>query len=116
MNLGDKIKSIGTIVVTAGVFILVVIWMVAVWKNLGAAPVYNEDGTVKLDEFARAKDILVLVFPLLTTAVGFWLGSQGTAKAEEKADKADAQKTAVLDSAEPGLLETARQNYPDAFN
>lgn len=45
--------------------------------NLGKAPIYNSDGTVKLDQYARAKDIFALVLPFLTTVAGFWLGFAG---------------------------------------
>ena len=56
------------------------------------------------DEFQRAKDIFVLVLPLLTTAVGYWLGSQGTAKAEEKTEVAQKQKEALLGAGSDDLL------------
>ncbi len=76
MSMTDSIKSAGTIVVTALIFVFVAMWSLAVWKNLGKAPVYLADGkTVEVDEFLRAKDIFVLVLPLLTTTVGYWLGS-----------------------------------------
>ncbi len=126
MNLTEKIKSAGTIVVTALIFIFVAMWSVAVWRTLGKAPVYFADGkTVKVDEFLRAKDIFVLVLPLLTTAIGYWLGSQGTVKAEKKADEAEAGKTVAQKTAHEAAsgeaaarakLEYATQMYPEAFN
>lgn len=129
MALTEQIKSAGTIVVTALVFILVLVWMVAVWQNLGSVPEHNDDGTLKIDKYARAKDIFVLVLPLLTTAVGFWLGSQGTAKAEEKAAKADekavvaearvntvqAQKEALLSVVEPTQVDAAEEKLGAKF-
>jgi hypothetical protein len=116
MSLTDRIKSAGTIVVTILIFVFVAGWAFAVWQRLGTPPVYLKDGTtVSVDEFARAKDLFVLVFPLLTTAAGYWLGSQGTTKAEEKAKKAEAKKDAVLSESQPGIIEKARAADPDAF-
>jgi hypothetical protein len=113
----DAIKSAGTIVVTLLIFIIVGGWMVAVFLSIGEAPTYRSDGSVEVDEYARAKDILVLVLPLLTAVVGYWLGSQGTAKAEDRADKAEAQKTALAAAATDGdLLTKAKGQNPDAFN
>jgi hypothetical protein len=119
----DKIKNTGTIAVTVLVFILVIVWMVAVFKNLGKAPHYRS-GTLSYDEFTRAKDVLVLVLPLLTTAVGYWLGSQGTAAAQKKADAAEgkaqvAQKEASDAQAEAahrkGQLDLLEKTHPQAF-
>ena len=116
MDRGDTIKSWGTIIVTALVAIIVIGWiLLAVLPNLGRAPVYNSTGTLAIDEYSRAKDILVLILPLLTTAVGYWLGSQGTAKAEDRAKKAEDQKSAVLSVSADGALEKARKANPDAF-
>lgn len=114
----DNVKSAGTIVVTAVIFVFVAMWSVAVWKNLGKPPQYLADGkTVKVDEFARAKDIFVLVLPLLTTAVGYWLGSQGTVKAEKKADAAEADKTSALQNAaaSQATLDHIQRTHPEAF-
>lgn len=116
MGVTDKVKSSGTIIVTVAIFVFVGAWSLAVWSRLGTPPTYLADGkTVKVDEFSRAKDLLVLVFPLLTTAVGYWLGSQGTAKAEEKAKQAEARKEAVIAEAQPGVLLAAIEKYPKAF-
>ena len=116
MDLGDSIKSWGTIIVTSVVLIFVGAWMFAVWTRLGQAPSYDSKGSLVVDEYSRAKDILVLVFPLLTTAVGYWLGSQGTAKAEQRAKQAEDQKAAVLSvSKDDDVLKRARDSHPDAF-
>lgn len=121
----DSIKSAGTIVVTILIFVFVAMWSVAVWQNLGSPPKYLPDGkTVKIDEFARAKDIFVLVLPLLTTAVGYWLGSQGTVKAQQRADDAEAAKTSALQAASAAKSEAAatqavldhvKGTHPQAF-
>lgn len=122
-TLTERVKSTGTIAVTVLVFILVIVWMVAVWRNLGKAPHYRKD-TLSYDEFTRAKDVLVLVLPLLTTAVGYWLGSQGTAAAQKKAETAEnkaseAQKQASDAHAESarrqGQLEQLEKTHPQAF-
>lgn len=116
MSLPDRVKSAGTVIVTVLIFAVVVFWIVVVAARLGTPPVVDENGAVRYDEFVRAKDIFVLVLPLLTTAVGYWLGNQGTVKAEEKAAKAEARKDAVLAEGEPDLLEKARARYPQAWN
>lgn len=56
--------------------------------NSGKVPIYHSDGTAKLDQYARAKDIFALVLPFLTTVAGFWLGSQGTVQAQSKSPTA----------------------------
>lgn len=116
MDAVDKLKSAGTVVVSVLTFAFVLAWSVAVWARLGEPPTYLKDGkTVSVDEFVRAKDLFVLVLPLLTSVVGYWLGSQGTAKAEDKAAKADAKKDAVLAAAPPEVLAQARNLHPEAF-
>ena len=52
--------------------------------NSGKVPIYHSDGTAKLDQYARAKDIFALVLPFLTAVAGFWLGSQGTVQAQRQ--------------------------------
>jgi hypothetical protein len=113
----ESIKAAGTIIVTALVVLFVILWGLAVWQTLGKPPQYLPDGkTIQMDEFARAKDILILILPLLTTAVGYWLGSQGTAQAEVKAKQAEAKKDAVLSVSPPNMLAEAQKQHPDAFN
>ena len=60
--------SMGTVIVSAAVFVIVLIWLVIVAMNLAKVPIYNSDGTLKLGQYARAKDIFALVLassPLL---------------------------------------------------
>lgn len=88
---------------SAGLFVIVLVWLVIVGMNLGKVPIYHSDGTVRLDHYARAKDIFALVLPFLTTVAGFWLGSQGTVQAQRQAAgatavarKAQEQRSATL--------------------
>jgi hypothetical protein len=55
--------SMGTVIVSAALFVIVLVWLVIVAMNLGKVPIYNSDGAVKLDQYARAKDIFALVLP-----------------------------------------------------
>lgn len=124
LSKADTIKSTGSIIVTILLFIVVGFWIWFVARNLGKTPTYNADGTVKLDEYSRAKDILVIFVPLLTTAVGFWFGSQGTVQAQKQtavanqtaavandhAHQAGLREKLILDaSSEPNLLAKAAQ-------
>lgn len=119
MALSDNVRNTGTIVTTVAVFVLVLVWMIAVWVNLGKLPEYNDDGTVRIDEFQRAKDILSLVFPLATIAVGYWLGSEGKAKSDDKAKAAEAEntaiRTAVKESNDPEILTRAKAIFDEQF-
>ena len=102
---------------------------------MGKVPIYNQDGTLRMDQFIRARDVLALVLPFLTTVAGFWLGSQGTAQAQNQAEAAQNrakgaqdeltrksdQMAAVIAYASSKLpegenvLDGARQAHPEAF-
>lgn len=98
-------------------------WLWVVSQNLSVRAEVGADGAIVLDQFQRAKDVLLAVLPLLTLALGYWFGTQGTAKAEEKADKATADAknaeeriaTIVGASQDTDLLTRARQQNPRAF-
>lgn len=90
-------------------------WLALVASNMSTPPTLGTDGKVVLDEFQRAKDILLVVLPLLTTALGYWFGAAGKEKAEEKADRSAKQLDSVLDAAPAGVLEEAKRQHPDAF-
>jgi hypothetical protein len=90
------------VVITAGLFVFVAWWLVVVSRHLGDAPSVNANGDVVLDEFQRTKDILLVVLPLLTTALGYWFGSEGKDKAEESAKQAE--KTAKDEQAKVQAL------------
>lgn len=116
---GTRIRG----VITALLLGLVFWWLVVVAANLDSVPRVNAKGQVLLDEFQRSKDILLVVLPLLTTALGYWFGAAGKEKAEERAEEATRSAAeerrklqAVLDtSPETELLNRARSAYPDAF-
>jgi hypothetical protein len=95
--------------------VLTVWWLTVVASKLGNKPQVDESGAVTLDEFQRAKDILLVVLPLLTTALGYWFGAAGKATAEEKAEAATTQLQEVLDVGGEGLLAAAKQRNPGAF-
>lgn len=132
----DRFRRAGAVVMTGIVVVGAAWWAVVVFMNLGVEPVYNEDGTLRIDRFSRAKDILSLILPLLTAALGFWFGSQGTVKAEKQADKAEKQADQArkaVDAAhnrevaltsvaahtsadsEKSILELAKEQFPDHF-
>jgi hypothetical protein len=112
--------------VRAGITLILLVvtglWLLAVYGELGSPVTKQTDGTT-LDEFQRAKDILLVVLPLLTSSLGYWFGSAGRQQAENKAeqatgvaDKAQRKLAGVLDSAtEPGLLDKAKAKDPEAF-
>jgi hypothetical protein len=102
-------------VLTAALLILVSWWLVVIGTHITSAATKGSDGQV-LDPFQRAKDILLVVLPLLTTALGYWFGAAGKATAEAASQNAQGKLAAVLDtSSEPGLLAAAREKHPDAF-
>lgn len=99
-------------------------WLAEVASRLGTAPTKDTKGNIIVDQYQRAKDILLVVLPLVTTALGYWFGSQGKDKAETAANAAkdETQNTkeqlagvkAVV-STNPELLERAKHLYPKAF-
>jgi hypothetical protein len=102
---------------------LVAWWLVAISQQLATAPTYADDGTLILDPFQRAKDILTVLLPLLTAAIGFYAGAEGKEKAEElkeqaeaNKDKAQAQLTAVTSVGDPDILAKAKEAFPEAFD
>lgn len=110
------IKSIGTILITVFVFGIVIWWLAVVLNRIGTTPTVNATGTVIVDQYQRAKDILLVVFPLATAAVGYWFGNQGRARAQEQAQQAQSKVTAVLGTSDDGaLLKKAAASFPAAF-
>jgi hypothetical protein len=114
--LAALIKSVGTILVTVFVFGIVIWWLAVVLSRIGSAPSVNPSGAVIVDQYERAKDILLVVFPLATAAVGYWFGNQGRARAQEQAQQAQSKVTAVLGTSADGeLLKKAAATFPAAF-
>jgi hypothetical protein len=122
-------RDIGAGITTVLIFVMLIWWLVVVSRYVGTSPVVDAKGNIIQDTFGNAKDILLAILPLATTAIGYWFGSQGTTQAQDTADHATktaatattaaatAQKqlSAVLDQSAPGTLLRAKQNHPDAF-
>ena len=118
-------KDFGTWVrmgITVILLAMAAAWLVVVYGALGDPTVKSADGSV-LDQFQRSKDILLVVMPLLTTALGYWFGSAGRQEAQNTAsaaqgaaDMAQRKLASVLDSSEEsGLLDKAKEKDPEAF-
>jgi hypothetical protein len=93
-----------------------------VYHVIDEPPIVDQAGKVTLDVYQRAKDILLVVLPLLTTALGYWFGAKESEKAQKDKDTALKQKDqmhaklqAVLDSSTTPLLEAAREKHREAF-
>jgi hypothetical protein len=125
----DRIKNLGAVITTVFIFIILLWWLVVVARHIGEAPKVNKAGAVTLDVFQRSKDILLVVLPLATTAIGYWLGNQGAVQAQQTAQNANdqaqsaqkdaaaaqAQLAAVVDVSEPNTLAKAKSTHPEAF-
>lgn len=82
----------------------------------------DANGNVIIDPFQRSKDILLVVLPLFSASIAYWVGAQGTndakkdAKdAKEEVKKSENQLKAVLAAVEPDALDKARMAHPEAF-
>jgi hypothetical protein len=93
------IKGAGTIIVTIFIFVIVSTWLYFTATKVGVAPVFNSKGVATIDQYQRAKDLLQIVFPLATAAVGFWFGNQQTVQAQKQADTATQSAQAAHDQA-----------------
>ncbi len=124
----DIIKNIGTWATTLFVFALVAWALFYVFADLGTAAVLDAKGHVTLDKYARSKDVLSVVFPLATAAVGYWFGNKGVSDANAHADEATARATAAQKETKavvaaasaklpPGtdILTEAKSAHPEAF-
>lgn len=115
MPSADQIKTVGAGVATVLTGLIVIWWLIVVASVLDVAPEVNAQGAVVLDQFQRAKDILLVVFPLFSASVAYWVGSSGTAEAKKDVAAAQGQMNAVLDKAPQGTLEQAKAAHPDVF-
>lgn len=111
----DKLKSLGAVVVTFITGLLVAWWLYEVSTRLGKAATLDPEGNIILDEFQRAKDILIIVLPLFTAAIGYWVGNQGVSEAKKDAKQSEEKVNAVLSEAPADVIERARTKYPGAF-
>ena len=114
----DRFKAYGAAAVTLLTGGLVVWWLVIVAQRIGVKPEV-ENGNVVLDEWSRAKDILLVVLPLFSASIAYWVGAQVGAKEtnEAKSEAAGAKDKleAVLDASPQGTLESAKEAHPEAF-
>ncbi len=111
----DTIKSLGAAVVTLVTASLTIWWLYEVASRLGLAPTKDDAGNIVLDQFQRAKDILIVVLPLFSAALAYWVGSQGISAAKEEAASAKGKLDAVLDVSPEGILKRAKELHPTAF-
>jgi hypothetical protein len=113
--MNDQIKAAGVAVVSVATFALTLWWLVLVAQRLGVKAEVDASGNVTLDTFQRAKDILLVVLPLFSAALAFWVGNSGTAEAKKQEKVAKEQLNAVVDTSPEGILEKAKQKHPDAW-
>lgn len=86
----DKwLKPAGAVFVTVITSVILIWWLVIVGGRIGKVPTVDAQGNVILDEWQRAKDVLLIVAPLFTAAMGYWLGSKESATAAEDAQNAE---------------------------
>jgi hypothetical protein len=112
--MSEKIKSIGAAVVSLVTAAFAIWWLALVANRLGVKPEV-ENGAVVLDQFQRAKDVLLVVLPLFSASLAYWVGSQGTEKAKKDADKATAKLQAVISTSPKEIVEEAMAKHPKAF-
>lgn len=112
--MSENIKAAGSIIVSAITGLITIWWLYEVSTRLGLAPTKDSAGNV-VDQFQRAKDILIVVLPLFSASIAFWVGSSGTVAAKKEAVESKQQLNAVLDASPEGLLRKAKDMHPDAF-
>lgn len=112
------------------IVVMVGSWLWLVGSRLGVPPEYTEDGKLIIDQYARAKDILVAVLPLATTVLGYYFGAAGKDKAEESAQKAQEEANSARQQVseargvvaglsagvDSSVLQTVRARYPQFFD
>lgn len=91
-------------------------WLVLVAQRLGVKPEVDKAGAVVLDQFQRAKDLLLVVLPLFSAASAYWIGNSGSTTAKKETATAKGKLEAVLDSSPEGILDKAKQKHPEAFS
>jgi hypothetical protein len=102
----EKVRSIGAVIVSILTAAIAIWWLALVAARLGLKPEVNAQGVVVLDQFQRAKDILLVVLPLFSAALAYFVGSQGTADAKKEAAE---QKTNLKLSSIPHSRESSKQ-------
>jgi hypothetical protein len=110
----DQIKAVGAMVATLLTGAITIWWLWIVASKIGVKPEMNR-GNVVLDQYARAKDILLVVLPLFSASLAYWVGSSGTQEAKQEAVNAKKQLDAVIDVSPEGVLGKARDKHGDAW-
>lgn len=113
----EKLGSFGEwtrLALTLILLAVLVWWLCEVRVRLDVEPIVK-NGAVALDPFKNAQNILLVVLPLASTALGYWFGAQGKEKAQATAEAASAQLNAVVDSSKEPLLKKAMEINPKAF-
>jgi len=110
----DTLKAVGAIVASVFAGAILVWWLVMVADRIGTKPTVV-NGSVTLDEYQRAKDILLVVFPLFSASLAYWVGSSGTREAKQEAADTKKRFDAVVDASPEGVVQRARQLHPEAF-
>lgn len=117
-----NVKLWGAVAATVIILTAAGVWLILVGFAVNEPQVLAEDGkTVVLDQFGRAKEILTLLLPLVTTALGYWVGAKGTDAAKEETAKTKKQRNAfrdvAIDKATAGedIYRLALQKAPEAF-
>jgi hypothetical protein len=124
----EVVKNLGTWLTTLFVFVLVAWALYYVFQDHGTPAVVDSNGKVVIDKYANSKDILAVVLPLATAAVGYWFGNKGVSDANAHADDAKAQATAAQKEtkavvaaasaqlpAGTDILAEAKRAHPEAF-
>ncbi len=124
----EIVENVGSWITTVFVFAVVAWALYHVFEDHGTAAVLDKNGKVTLDKFANSKDILAIVLPLATAAVGYWFGNKGVADANAQADGAKAEATAAQQETKAvvatasaklpvgtDILAEAKKSHPDAF-
>jgi hypothetical protein len=112
----ERIKAVGAAVATAVTAGILIWWLILAANRIGMAPTLDKEGKVVVDEWGRVKDILLVVLPLFSAALAYWVGSQGTTDAKKEADAAKQKLDAVIDSSPEGVLKRAKAAHPEAFH
>jgi hypothetical protein len=113
--MSETIKSWGAVAVSLVTGLLTAWWLWEVAQRLNVPPTHDAEGNIVLDSFQRSKDILIVVLPLFSASIAYWVGVQGKDKAEKDAEKAKEKLSAVV-STDETVLQRAKTKYPNAFN
>lgn len=106
------VRIYGVAVLTLIAVLGVMAWLVVIAFTLDETVVLAPDGkTVLSDPFGRTKDILVIILPILTTLVGYWVGTKGMDEAKKEEAKAKSQREAFKEVALDAGGMSAEQVY-----